>query len=255
MTKIDGTIFADDSLFDQRRGSYESNYAPDSQVEGSLGALVWGHGVSDAEGPAHAAAARLKHFLSAAGVGVAKAPVKVGKVPTGLAQQLATLNSPPISTLIRDTNRPSDNFYAEMLLKDLGASYGSGGTTPAGAAVVRSANAALGISDAVVDGSGLSRANRTSAHQVVRLLTAMSQSSDFEALSHVAAGARRGHARAPHARDRRQAVPGQDRHADRRQRAVGLLPGPQRQPDRVLVHRERRLHQLREGRSRTGWCR
>ena len=181
VTKIDGTIFADDSLFDQRRGSYESNYAPDSEVEGSLGALVWGHGVSDADGPAHAAAARLKHFLSAAGVGVAKAPVKVGKVPTGLAQQLATLDSPPISTLIRDTNRPSDNFYAEMLLKDLGASYGSGGTTPAGAAVVRSANAALGIRDAVVDGSGLSRANRTSAHQVVRLLTSMSQSSDFDA--------------------------------------------------------------------------
>ena len=32
---------------------------------------------------------------------------------------------------------PSDNFFAETLVKDLGALYGGAGTTAAGAAVVR----------------------------------------------------------------------------------------------------------------------
>ena len=46
--------------------------------------------------------------------------------------------SPPIATLIRLTNTPSDNFFAEMLLKDLGARFGAGGTTAAVQRVVKS---------------------------------------------------------------------------------------------------------------------
>ncbi len=53
------------------------------------------------------------------------------------ARLLATVRSPTIATLIALTNTPSDNFFAEMLLKDIGARAGAGGTTAAGAAVVR----------------------------------------------------------------------------------------------------------------------
>ena len=39
--------------------------------------------------------------------------------------------------LIRLTNVPSDNFLAEMLVKDLGAEFGGAGTTAAGVGVVK----------------------------------------------------------------------------------------------------------------------
>ena len=66
---------------------------------------------------------------------------------------------------------PSDNFFAETLVKDLGARYGGAGTTAAGAAVVAQTIASLlGIHPRVVDGSGLSEADRTSPYEVADLL-------------------------------------------------------------------------------------
>jgi serine-type D-Ala-D-Ala carboxypeptidase/endopeptidase (penicillin-binding protein 4) len=89
------------------------------------------------------------------------------------ALPLATLASAPVRTLIALTNVPSDNYYAETLLKDLGARFGGAGTTAAGAGVVTAQMASLGIHPRVVDGSGLSRADRTTPRQVVRLLARM----------------------------------------------------------------------------------
>jgi D-alanyl-D-alanine carboxypeptidase/D-alanyl-D-alanine-endopeptidase (penicillin-binding protein 4) len=63
---------------------------------------------------------------------------------------------------------------AETLLKVLGAATGGQGTTARGAALVgRTVRAAFGLRPHVVDGSGLSRADRTSPAQVVRLLARM----------------------------------------------------------------------------------
>jgi D-alanyl-D-alanine carboxypeptidase/D-alanyl-D-alanine-endopeptidase (penicillin-binding protein 4) len=89
------------------------------------------------------------------------------------APEIAGLDSPPMADLIRLTNVPSDNFDAEMLLKLLGARFGGGGTTAAGAGVVREQLATFGVHPRIVDGSGLSRANRTTPRQVVRLLERM----------------------------------------------------------------------------------
>jgi D-alanyl-D-alanine carboxypeptidase/D-alanyl-D-alanine-endopeptidase (penicillin-binding protein 4) len=92
---------------------------------------------------------------------------------------LATASSPPMRALIAATNRPSDNLYAETLLKALGARFGRGGSTGGGAAVVRAQLASFGIHPRIADGSGLARSNRTTPRQVARLLERMAAQDTF----------------------------------------------------------------------------
>jgi D-alanyl-D-alanine carboxypeptidase/D-alanyl-D-alanine-endopeptidase (penicillin-binding protein 4) len=179
VTRIDGAVIGDESEFDTLRGGPDSAYRPDGDLGGWLTALSWRHGRAGASGPARAAATKLAALLKARHVIYERKP-RAGRLATvaggGVAadaQPLATLASPPIGNLIAMTNVPSENFYAEMLVKGLGAHYGAGGTTAAGLAVVRQDLAAFGIHPRMVDGSGLSRADRTTAQQVVRLLQRM----------------------------------------------------------------------------------
>jgi PBP4 family serine-type D-alanyl-D-alanine carboxypeptidase len=70
-------------------------------------------------------------------------------------------------------DRESDNFTAELMLKELGAEIGRGGTTAAGAAVVRGTLAAAGVPLAgvsIVDGSGLSLDDRLTAQALGAIL-------------------------------------------------------------------------------------
>ena len=70
-------------------------------------------------------------------------------------------------------NRDSDNFVAEMLLKELGASVARTGSTAVGAEVVRQALLEAGISLAgvrIADGSGLSPLDRLTAKTLVAIL-------------------------------------------------------------------------------------
>jgi PBP4 family serine-type D-alanyl-D-alanine carboxypeptidase len=79
-------------------------------------------------------------------------------------------------------DRESDNFTAEMLLKDLGAEVGDAGTTAAGAAIVRRDLAADGIPLAgvrIVDGSGLSLDDRLTARALSALLVAAWNDADL----------------------------------------------------------------------------
>jgi len=179
VTRIRGGLLADESLFDLRRGSYDSRYRPDGDLGGWLGALTWAHGRPDyALGPAQEAAARLHLFLRRLDVEIGKRPLiqALPRADAALAVPLAAVDSPPMTRLAAITNQPSDNFYAEMLVKGLGARFGTGGTTPAGLKVVRSALATLAVRPAaMVDGSGLSRADRASARQIVSLLDSMEE--------------------------------------------------------------------------------
>ena len=61
-----------------------------------------------------------------------------------------------------------------MLLKALGARFGGGGTTAAGAAVVSAISRGLHLEPAIADGSGLSRDDRTTPLDVVTLLRDLS---------------------------------------------------------------------------------
>ena len=172
ITRVRGAVVGDESLLDAKRGSPDSAFKPDLDLGGQLGALIVGRGVTDAEGPAHVAAARLQALLKARGVRFDRRAA-TGTAPEDAGDALAVDPSPSIAELVRAINQPSDNLYAELMLKVVGAESGSGGSTLAGATVARATMARLGLRPTIVDGSGLSRGNRTTARQVVTLLRAM----------------------------------------------------------------------------------
>ena len=169
--RVAGSVLGDESAFDSLRGSSRTGFALDRDIAGVLSGVAVARGFSRDGSPAKEAARRLSKALRAAGVAV-DGKSGAGTAPEG-AQEVTGVYSPPMADLIRLTNVPSDNFDAEMLLKDLGASFGGSGTTNAGAGVVRAQLATFGVHPRIVDGSGLSRANRTTPRQVVRLLERM----------------------------------------------------------------------------------
>ncbi len=175
---VTGTIDGDESYLDSLRGEPSSDYQFDPYLEGVLSGLSFNRGETGSEkgphAPAEYAALQLRGALRAEGDTVHGGGA--ASTPAG-ATLLATAASPPLSTLLGLMLPPSDNFFAETLVKDLGAHYGSTGTTAAGAAVVRSTLAShFGLYPSVVDGSGLSRSDHTSPEQIVTLLSDLSRS-------------------------------------------------------------------------------
>ncbi|HTD10280.1 MAG TPA: D-alanyl-D-alanine carboxypeptidase/D-alanyl-D-alanine-endopeptidase [Solirubrobacteraceae bacterium] len=174
--RITGSVEGDESYFDSLRGEPSSDYAWDPFLEGTLSALAFNRGETGAlhgpHAPAAFAARALWGLLKAAGVTI-EGGSGAAKAPAG-ATQLAQVQSPTVTQLLELMLPPSDNFFAETLVKDLGAQYGGAGTTAAGAAVVmRTLASTLDIHPHVLDGSGLSEEDRTSAYQVAELLVAL----------------------------------------------------------------------------------
>lgn len=184
--RVTGRVLGDETCFDSLRGEPSSGYAFDPWLEGDLSGLAFNRGETGSFHGPHAPAEYAAHELL---LGLASSHVHVqrgsgaapGATPAG-ARKLAVVQSPALSTLLGLMLPPSDNFFAETLIKDLGARYGGGGSTADGAAVVRAAIGSLGIHPRVVDGSGLSREDLTSPEQIVDLLRALSGTSDGEIL-------------------------------------------------------------------------
>jgi D-alanyl-D-alanine carboxypeptidase/D-alanyl-D-alanine-endopeptidase (penicillin-binding protein 4) len=120
--------------------------------------------------PERRAAAALTKALRARGVRVTGKP-GAGKAPKGLGE-LTTVESPPLSTILRRQNLPSDNFYAETLGKLLGADVLGGAGSIAKGANAIDAFAEAHDAPAVdpFDSSGLSYDDRVTADNLVRLL-------------------------------------------------------------------------------------
>ena len=179
ITEVTGRVVGDESAFDGLRGPPSEGFRTSLEV-GPLSALTFNRGFSGRRrplfqsSPPRTAAAAFTRLLRRRGVRVRRAG-RAGVTPA-TAVELTTLNSPGVRRLITAMNVPSDNFIAETLIKALGAAFGSAGSTAAGAAVIRSTVSQLGVRTRVVDGSGLSRSNRTSPRAVVSLLTAMDES-------------------------------------------------------------------------------
>jgi D-alanyl-D-alanine carboxypeptidase/D-alanyl-D-alanine-endopeptidase (penicillin-binding protein 4) len=183
---LQGRIVGDGSYFDARRGTPATGYAPSFYLEGVLDGLSFDRGWVTSDGsvfqsrPTLFAAQQFAAALKSAGVKVpGNTTISAGATPAS-ATQLAVVRSPNIGRLIQLTNAPSDNYFAETLLKDVGARLGGSGTTAAGAAVVRSEVAsAFGIRPRLNDGSGLSYYDSTSPYQIVTLLEHMQTNSVF----------------------------------------------------------------------------
>jgi D-alanyl-D-alanine carboxypeptidase/D-alanyl-D-alanine-endopeptidase (penicillin-binding protein 4) len=181
--RVTGRVYGDESALDSLRGGPESGYGVSPWV-GPLSGLSYNRGLFTESGrgyqanPPAFAAARLDDALEALGVQVRLKP-QAGVTPDD-ARVLASVESPPMERLIKLTNKPSDNFFAEMLLKDLAHLAGGVGTTARGARIAASHARALGARATLVDGSGLSRGNRASPVSIVRLLSAVYRSDDYD---------------------------------------------------------------------------
>jgi serine-type D-Ala-D-Ala carboxypeptidase/endopeptidase (penicillin-binding protein 4) len=186
VTQIAGAVYGDETFFDGLRGGPSNGYAFDVYIGGPLSALAFNRGLTSSRGaaiqrrPGGFAADQLVRALRTAGISVVKGAGEHATPPG--ARLLTSTPSPPMSTLIRLTNQPSDNFFAEMLLKGLGARFGGRGSTQAGASVVRGTLGDLGVRpQRVIDGSGLSRGDRTSPRAIVTLLDQMDRSTTLAA--------------------------------------------------------------------------
>jgi serine-type D-Ala-D-Ala carboxypeptidase/endopeptidase (penicillin-binding protein 4) len=137
-------------------------------IQPNAPAFHWSRRVED---PTLLAGYGLKVALIAAGIQV------TGKIAAGgEAEQsaLASHESKALSELLPELGKDSDNFYAETLLKDLGAKVkGTPGTSANGAAVVLDYLREIDALDSgtrITNGSGLFDANRISAHTLVKTL-------------------------------------------------------------------------------------
>ncbi len=154
--RVTGSVEGDETYFDSLRGEPASGYRFDPFLEGNLSASAFNRGETGSERGPHAPAAfaarRLRAALRSAGVVVSGHTPPGGgaaRTPPG-AVPLAAVRSPTIAQLLGLTLPPSDNFFAETLLKDLGARFGGAGSTAAGARVVRETVGELGLHPQVV---------------------------------------------------------------------------------------------------------
>ena len=182
LKKVTGRLYADDTIFDRLRGVADSGYATSSEI-GPLSGLDFNSGFADshasrfASDPAKVAATKLVTRLRAAGIAI-RGQVALGKVDEEArgVRVVASVDSPTIGAMVNFTDVYSVNFFAEMFMKLIGAHFGAAGSTAAGAAVVERFARDKGTGVHAVDGSGLTRSNRASPVQVVRLLEAMRES-------------------------------------------------------------------------------
>jgi D-alanyl-D-alanine carboxypeptidase/D-alanyl-D-alanine-endopeptidase (penicillin-binding protein 4) len=174
--RVTGHIVGDDTWLDRRWtvAGWKPSFA---WLESPpLSALVvdrgWRNGRPVRE-PALAAAAMFDRMLRARGI-VAR-DAQTGRAAPDAAR-LAKADSRTLAHILKAVDTDSDNYSAELLLKTIGREIAGNGTSAAGASVVRRDLAIAGVPLAgvrVVDGSGLSLANRVTARELATLLVAI----------------------------------------------------------------------------------
>lgn len=176
IVEVKGRVRGDETAFDSLRGVPSSGFQLTSEV-GPLSALTFNRGRTGRRAPFYQrrpprfAALAFTKQLRGLGVDVRRR-ASTGATPAD-APLVTEWRSPAVADLLRLMNPPSDNFMAETFVKVLG------GSTVAGAGVVAEELGELDIAPQVVDGSGLSRSDRTSPREVVRMLEEMAGDAAF----------------------------------------------------------------------------
>jgi D-alanyl-D-alanine carboxypeptidase len=184
---ISGHLVVDDTRYDRvRRGDgWKAAWVPEES--GPLSALAldrnaWRTDSAYLADPATPALSKLRGYLARQGVRFTTTDLRRGAAPSW-ARPLASHVSAPLSTTVRQVLKDSDNFAAELLLKEVGRVGRGSGTAAAGAAEVREvlqgAGAAVGT---VTDGSGLSPRNRQTTAGELTLLVATERAPSYSTL-------------------------------------------------------------------------
>jgi D-alanyl-D-alanine carboxypeptidase/D-alanyl-D-alanine-endopeptidase (penicillin-binding protein 4) len=191
--EIAGDLKLDDSRYDavRRAPGWKASWVPNES--GPLSALAvdgnrWRRDAAFLADPALPAAARFRDMLKAEGVTLRGRVVR-GRKPAGTIT-LARHQSAPLSSRVQRLLKASDNFAAELLLKEVGRSVRGDGSTAGGLAAVRSVLGARGVPvGPSADGSGLSSRDRQTpagAVALLRVVAASPAAADFRAALPVA---------------------------------------------------------------------
>ena len=133
------------------------------------------------ERPAAIAISAVRRALVDAGI-VVRGVSRIGAAPEGAAP-IYILESKPLAEIVRDMNKNSNNFMAEMLQRTLGAeSFGLPASRDKGARALADFLRSCGVDPApltLTDGSGLSRSNTLTAGALVRVLVRMREDPAF----------------------------------------------------------------------------
>ena len=171
---VTGRILGDESFYDTRRGvvGWKRNFVGGEAPP--LSALVVDRAAGwPALSPPLLAARAFRASLERRGIVVTGRP-GLGTTPLA-AITLASDTSDPLSEIVRHMNHESDNFYAEMLLKQLPAAAGKAGTSAGGGRMLIGMMREAGIPVTgvrIVDGSGLSSLDRLTAAALVGIIRA-----------------------------------------------------------------------------------
>jgi D-alanyl-D-alanine carboxypeptidase/D-alanyl-D-alanine-endopeptidase (penicillin-binding protein 4) len=172
--RIEGRVLGDDTYFDTRRDAlgWKSSYVGiESRPLSALS--VAGLPFAGADGSATAAARAFTEALESRGVvvdgrpGAGRARADAFPIAFDLSRKLEHIV--PLMTA------DSDNFVAEMVLKEIGATFAERGSTASGARVVRRTLADAGVALTgvrIADGSGLSRYDRITVQALADILRA-----------------------------------------------------------------------------------
>jgi D-alanyl-D-alanine carboxypeptidase/D-alanyl-D-alanine-endopeptidase (penicillin-binding protein 4) len=173
VTKITGKLIGDGSRYDDEFFAPTWANADHITEAGPIDALLandsWQTPHDAAKDPALGAASVLRDLLDARGI-------SVGDVATGVSPggaTIAEIQSQPLPAILAEMLTTSDNNTSEMVLKEVGYKVTGQGTRPAGLQVVMQRLASWGVPTAgvnLVDGSGLSDANRLTCAAILGVL-------------------------------------------------------------------------------------
>jgi serine-type D-Ala-D-Ala carboxypeptidase/endopeptidase (penicillin-binding protein 4) len=173
VTKVTGNLVGDGSRYDSELFAPTWAAADHVSQAGPIGALLandsWQTTKQSAKDPALGATEVLRTMLKDRGI-------TVGDAATGAAASGATIAevaSKPLPAILAEMLTTSDNNTAEMVLKEIGYAVKKTGSRQAGLQVVTERLAAWGIpiaGVAMVDGSGLSDANRVTCAAMLAVL-------------------------------------------------------------------------------------